>query len=119
MTIVRFEPVGDESEIVTHNGTVYLSGQTSCEPANDVAGQTAAILRKIDVLLERAGTSKERILSTVICLADPASLSEFRRAWDAWLPTEQMPARMIVEAKPIERVCLVQISIVAAKSYHG
>lgn len=119
MTVVRFEPLTDESEIVTHNGTVYLSGQSSRDPANDVAGQTAAVLRKIDLLLDHAGTSKERVLSTVICLASAATFEEFRRVWDAWVPMGQLPARMMVEAKPLDAACLVQISVIAAKSYHG
>ncbi len=119
MTVVRFEPLADESEIVTHNGTVYLSGQTSREPANDVAGQTAAILKKIDALLAHAGTGKERILSAMICLANGATHEEFRLAWDAWIPPAQFPARSLFEATPIEPGCLVQITVTAAKSYHG
>jgi len=119
MTVVRFEPIADESEIVTHNGTVYLSGQTSPEPTNDVAGQTAAVLKKIDALLMHAGTSKERVLSAMICLANGNMFGEFRQAWDAWISPGQLPARTLIEAKPIEPGCLVQISVTAAKSYHG
>ena len=119
MTVVRFEPLADESEIVTHDGTVYLSGQTSCEPANDVAGQTAAILKKIDALLVHAGTGRERILAATVCLASGAAFGEFRQAWDAWISPGQLPARTLMEAKPIEPGCLVQISVTAAKSYHG
>ena len=119
MNVVRFEPGADESEIVTHNGTVYLSGQTSSQPRDDVTGQTAAFLRKIDLLLDHAGTSKERILSAVICLADAKTFNEFRRSWDAWISMGQLPARMVFEGRPIEPGCLVQISVIAAKSYHG
>src|SRR5690606_41441090 len=58
------------SQAVTHNGIVYLAGQVG--EGDTVKAQTEATLKEIDRLLALANSSKSRILSAQIWLADIA-----------------------------------------------
>ena len=65
------------SKVVVHRGVVYLSGQTASDAGADVAAQTEGCLRKVDELLELAGTSKSRSLMATIWLrAAPGCLPD-------------------------------------------
>jgi enamine deaminase RidA (YjgF/YER057c/UK114 family) len=115
MTVVRFDTNARMSQAVVHGNTVYLAGQVSAEPAGDVTGQTAAVLKQIDSLLERCGTSKEKILSATIYLADIATFGAMNKAWEAWVPKGECPARTTLEAALAGPEFLVEITVVAAK----
>ena len=54
MEIKRFETNERMSKVVLHNNTLYLCGQTHDE--GDVIVQTAAILSKIENLLNQYGS---------------------------------------------------------------
>ena len=60
MEIKRFETNERMSKVVLHNNTLYLCGQTHDE--GDVKEQTAAILSKIENLLNQYGSDKKHIL---------------------------------------------------------
>ncbi len=68
MNIERIDPDQRWSEAVVHNETVYYTSV----PENlddDATAQTANALAAIDVLLERVGSDKSRILDATIFLA--------------------------------------------------
>ena len=86
------------SQIVVHNGTVYLAGQVGEDMSAGVEQQTRETLAAIERLLEEAGTDKTRILSVTIYLKDiDADFEGMNRVWDQWLP-RGAPARATVEA---------------------
>ena len=58
------------SQIVVHNNTVYLSGQVGNKNSKDVATQTSEVLEKIEKLLLKAGSNKNKLLSATIYLSD-------------------------------------------------
>ena len=76
------------SQIVTHNGTVYLAGQVG-DDMN--AGSVTIYLKDIDAHFEGMNS-----------------------VWDQWLPKGATPARATVEAKLCEPEILVELSVVAA-----
>ena len=115
MTIQRFDTGPRMSQAVVHGNTVYLAGQVADQPAGDVTGQTAAVLKQIDDLLHRCGSSKDRILSTTIYLADIRTFAAMNKAWDAWVAASHCPARATVEAKLAGPEYLVEIAVIAAK----
>lgn len=119
MTLIRHDTNARMSQAVVHNSTVYLAGQVSAQPAGDVGGQTAAVLKQIDSLLELCGTSKERILSATIYLADIKTFGEMNKAWEAWVPEGMAPARTTLQAPLAGPQWLVEITVVAAKIHHG
>lgn len=114
MTIERIEVGARMSQAVIHGNTIYLAGQVNKDVA-DVTGQTQAVLKQIDDLLAKAGSSKNRILSATIYLADMSTFGDMNKAWDAWVPALAGPARATVEAKLAGPEYLVEIAVVAAK----
>ena len=103
------------SQIVTRNGTVYLSGQVGDDMNAGIEQQTRETLANIEHLLDLAGTDKSRILSVTIYLKDiDADFAGMNGVWDQWLPKGVAPARATVEAKLCEPEILVELSVVAA-----
>ena len=113
MTIERMHTTGRMSQIVKHNGVVYLAGQVGTLD-DSVADQTQKCLDQVDTLLAEAGTSKENILQTTIWLADMADFAEMNAVWDAWVPAGHAPARACGEAKLARSGFTVEILVIAA-----
>ncbi len=112
-TIQRIESGARMSQAVVANGMVYLAGQVAPDPSTGVEDQTRQVLGEIDRLLAIAGSSKDRILSATIYLADVATFAEMNRAWEAWVPSDAKPARATVEAKMVAPEYRVEIQVVA------
>ncbi len=72
------------------------------------------MLRQIDALLDRAGTSKQHLLTVQIFLADMADVAAMNRAWDAWLDPNHKPARATVAARLVDPAWRVEITAIAA-----
>lgn len=100
------------SQIVKHNGLAYLCGQVG-EGAT-VGEQTRSCLARVEALLERAGSSPERMLQAVIWLADMSDFDEMNSVWDAWVPEGHAPARACGEAKLARPEIRVEIIVTAA-----
>lgn len=111
--IRRIESGPRMSQAVVANGMVYLAGQVATDPSADVEGQTRQVLGEIDRVLALAGSSKERILSATVYLADASTFAQMNRAWEAWVPADAKPARATVEAKLVAPEFLVEIQVVA------
>lgn len=111
------ERIAEEERLsgaVVHAGTVYLAGQVADNSSLDAEGQTRDILAQIDRLLDIAGTSKHRLLSAQIFLADMADFAAMNRAWDAWLDRLQKPARATIQARLADPRWRVEITGIAA-----
>ena len=102
------------SGAVVHGGLVWLAGQVADDASLDAEGQTADILRQVDALLQQAGTSKSRLLSVTVVLADIRDAPAMNRAWDRWLDPAAKPARMTVQAPLVDPSWRVEITGVAA-----
>jgi enamine deaminase RidA (YjgF/YER057c/UK114 family) len=115
MTIQRLHTGRRMSEVVIHNGTVYLAGQVAEDATQDVAGQTRQVLAAIDRLLAEAGSDKTRILQAKIFLSEIADFAAMNSVWDDWVPAGATPARATVEAKLATPDYRVEILVVAAQ----
>ena len=113
MNIQRIQPNARMSAAVVCNGFVFLSGQVADDTTADVAGQTRQILDKIDRILADAGSSKERVLSTNIWIAEASTFNEMNSVWDAWVPAGNTPARACVESKLAFPQYTVEIGVIA------
>lgn len=113
MQIKRIESSARMSQAVVANGFAYLAGQVATDPSADVEGQTRQVLGEIDRLLALAGTSKQRILSATIYLADVSTFGQMNEAWESWVPADAKPARATVEAKLVAPEYKVEIQVVA------
>ncbi len=114
MSVVRFQTGPRMSQASVHGDTVYLAGQVN-KDVGDVAGQTQAVLKQIDDLLKETGSSKEKILSATIYLADIKTFADMNKSWDAWVVAGQCPSRTTLEAKLAAPEYLVEIAVIAAK----
>lgn len=103
------------SKIVRHAGVVYLCGQTSNgTEIGDAAGQTQEILKRIDGLLQEAGSDKSRLLTAIIYLRHTSDFDAMNTQWEAWMPAGCAPARTTVQAPCAGPNLLVEITITAA-----
>ena len=114
MSITRHEVGPRMSQAVTHNGIVYLAGQVG--EGDTVKAQTEATLKEIDRLLALANSSKSRILSAQIWLADIADFDEMNAVWEAWVDPANTPARATGEVKLAASQYRVEIIVVAAQN---
>lgn len=111
--IARVEPSPRMSQAVIHDGTVYLAGQVGV-PGASVADQTGAVLAEVDRLLALAGTSKARLLTAQIWLADIGTFAEMNAVWDGWVDPTNPPARWTGEARLAMPDYKVEIIVTAA-----
>ncbi|WP_296763607.1 RidA family protein [Sediminimonas sp.] len=101
------------SQIVKHNGTVYLAGQVG--HGDSVAEQTRDCLAQVDKLLEEAGSDRAHILQAIIWLADlDRDFAAMNEVWDAWVPQGHTPARAAGEARLATPDYLVEVIVTAA-----
>ncbi len=103
------------TQMVVHGDTIYLCGQTAETESSTAAGQTKAILAKIDRLLAEAGSSKSKLLQVQIWLADIRYYDEMNAVWDAWVDPANTPGRATCEARMAYPSVLVEIIAIAAK----
>ena len=96
--IQRMESNARMSQIVVHNGVVYLAGQVDeTAQSGSIKQQTENVLKQVDDLLAKAGTDKTRLLTATIYLTDIKTFGEMNEAWQAWVSAEGLPTRATVE----------------------
>lgn len=110
--IERIETSARMSKIVKHNGVAYLCGQVG--DGATVAEQTRDCLSRVDALLEKAGSSREKMLQAIIWLADMEDFAEMNAVWDAWVSGGHAPARACGEAKLARPELKVEIIVTSA-----
>jgi enamine deaminase RidA (YjgF/YER057c/UK114 family) len=113
MQIQRLHSNARMSQMVIHNGFVFLSGQVADDTTLSPAGQTTQILAKIDALLDEAGCDKSAILTATIWLADHKDFAAMNEIWDAWVPEGHAPARACVESALAFPQYTVEIGVIA------
>ena len=114
MDIRRIEPGPYLSRAVVCGGFVFVAGLTADDRKQDVSGQTAQILAKIDRTLAEAGTDKTRLLSTNIWLKDIKDWASMNKVWTPWIDKANPPARATVQAEMAGPGILVEIMVTAA-----
>jgi enamine deaminase RidA (YjgF/YER057c/UK114 family) len=113
--IERINPGKRFCAAVVHGSTVYLAGQVASDPAADLKAQARDVLAQIDRLLGELGSSKSRLLSATIYLADMADFGAMNEVWDAWVPQGAMPARATVQATLARPEYKIEIQAIAAR----
>lgn len=110
--IERMETGTRMSKIVKHNGVAYLCGQVG--DGEGITEQTLDCLSRIDALLSKAGSAKDKILQATVWLADIADFDAMNAVWDAWIPEGEAPARACGESKLARPGLKVEIIVTAA-----
>ncbi|MCW2305870.1 RidA family protein [Rhodobium gokarnense] len=112
--ITHYTPAGHKSDMVAYNGMLFVSGIVASDLSLPVEGQAAEILAKFDTMLAEAGTSKERLLSATIWLADIDDRAKISDAWNAWVVPGKQPARVCIGAALAAPDIRIEIALVAA-----
>jgi enamine deaminase RidA (YjgF/YER057c/UK114 family) len=113
--IRRIQNNGRLSKVTVHNGVLYMTGQIAEDDAGkDITRQTQEVLRRIDALLEEAGTDKSRILKAYLYVADMATFGEINAVWDRWVAVGHEPARTTIEAQLTAPHYGIEIGVIAA-----
>ncbi len=107
--IERIETGARSSKIVKHNGVAYITGQVG-EGAT-IQEQTEECLRRLEVLLIQAGSSREKMLRATIWLSDMSYFAGLNEVWNAWVPEGYAPARACGEAKLARPELMVEIIV--------
>ena len=112
MSIKRIDVGPRMSGAVIHGNTVYLAGQVG--EGESVTDQCKSALAEVDRLLAAAGSSKSKILQTLIYLSDISYFAEMNAAWEAWVDPANTPARATSEAKLAAPKYKVEFIVTAA-----
>ena len=114
MKIARIEPGKRFAAAVRHNDTLYIAGQTADTMDGSIEVQTREVLAKIDDLLAKGGTSRDKLLSVNVYLAHVTDFGAMNRIYDEWLDAANMPVRATVEARLAIPDLRVEMTAIAA-----
>lgn len=109
---------GHYSQCIEHNGVLYISGQLPGNPKmkpipEDIEGQSRIVLEKIKLILEQAGSSKEKVIQMRIYISDIGLWEEVNRVYADFFG-EHKPVRCVVPTGRLHYGCLIEVEAVAA-----
>ena len=114
MTITRIDPGPRMSDAVVHGDTIYLAGQVGT-PGTSITEQTTEVLAAIDAVLAKCGSSKSKLLSCTIWLADMADFPAMNAVWDGWVDKANPPGRATGEVKLANPGWKIEVIAIAAR----
>ena len=100
------EPIGTDrapnnphyAQAIRSGGLIFVSGQGPFDPATGavlgatIQKQVRQCLTNIQAILEAAGSSIDKIVSSTFILGDPADFAGLNEEWDRWFVSSP-PAR--------------------------
>lgn len=115
MEIKRIATDNRRSRAVVYNNMVFVGGQTADDRSQDIRGQTAQTLAKIEKFLAEAGTDKSRLLTAQIWIKDlERDFAGMNEVWDAWTAPNAAPTRATAQCEMGAQDILVEIIVTAA-----
>ena len=115
MEIKRIATDTRRSRAVVYNHMVFVGGQTADDRSQDIRGQTAQTLAKIEKFLAEAGTDKSRLLTAQIWIKDlERDFAGMNEVWDSWVDSANSPPRATVQAHLADPTWRIEIVVTAA-----
>jgi 2-iminobutanoate/2-iminopropanoate deaminase len=113
-------PVRPFSPAVRANGFIFLAGQLGTDSTGQlVAGgiqpQTRQALENVRGVLQRAGSSIERVVKCTVFLADMAEWSAMNEVYTTYFTAGRFPARTAAGASGLALNARVEIECLAAE----
>lgn len=111
-------PAGHYTPGIISNGTLYVSGQTSVDPATGkpaaggLKAETIMALKKIEAVLKAAGVTKEAVVMCRVYITSANLWGEVNDAYKEFFG-DHKPARVTVPIKELNHGCLVEIEAIA------
>lgn len=119
MEITRIESTSQPgplmSRVVIAGGMVYVAGLTAADTTADVTGQMEQVLARIDGYLERAASSRSKLVQAQIWLKDMVLFTQMNAVWNAWVDHDNLPVRACVRADMANPAVLVEVMVVATQ----
>jgi 2-iminobutanoate/2-iminopropanoate deaminase len=106
------------SQAVKAGGLVFVAGQGPFDPVtNEVVGttiqeQTAQCLRNVEAILEAAGSSLAKAVSTTFILGNPDDYAGMNEEWARWFPKDP-PARQGAKLPIQSKGMKISIAVIA------
>jgi 2-iminobutanoate/2-iminopropanoate deaminase len=114
--------LGPYSVAVQAGGFVFVSGQVGIDPAtgdrapDDVAVQARQIMENVKAILGDSGLTLHDVAKTTIFLTDMKDFPTVNDVYGGYFEDEP-PARSTVEVAALPGGFLVEIEVIAARSY--
>jgi len=113
------KPAGHYAQATVHDGSVYIAGQLSIDPATgqavlgSIEEQTERALRNVEAILHAAGSDFAHLLKVNIYVTDIAMWPAVNAVY-ARVVGSEMPARAVVPVPALNHGLLIEIDAVAA-----
>lgn len=111
--------IGPYSQAIVTGNLIYTSGQIPINPASgnieasDIASQTEQAIKNLKAVLEKAGSSLEKVVKTTCFLLNIQDFSTFNSVYEKYFTLK--PARSCVEVAALPKGALVEIEVIAEK----
>ena len=111
------EPIGPYSQAIVSNGFIFVSGQIPIDTTgevidSDISAQTKQVMRNISEILDKAGSSFEKVVKTTIYLKSIKDFSFVNDIYGTYFQ-ELPPARTTIEVNRLPKDVLVEIDCIA------
>ncbi|MBN2237921.1 MAG: RidA family protein [Bacteroidales bacterium] len=108
---------GHYSTAIEHNGILYISGQLPLDPVtrqkpNTFKEEVLLVFKKLELILNEAGSSKNKVLQMRIFLADIELWPEMNDLYADFFQ-DHKPARIVVPSPPLHYACSLEIEATA------
>ena len=110
------------SPAVTACDLVFCAGQVGFRPGTTelvdggIEEQTRQTLENLSSVLEAAGSSLNRVVKTLVFLADPSDFAAFNGVYRTFFAENRFPARSTLQAGFVAPGVLVEIECVALRA---
>jgi 2-iminobutanoate/2-iminopropanoate deaminase len=111
-------PMGPYSQGIKANGFVFVAGEKGVDPKTDklvpggVAAETRQALENIKAILEAAGSSLDKAVSSFVCMTDLGEFQTMNKAYGEYFG-EKAPGRTTIEVKALPAGAHIEITITA------
>jgi 2-iminobutanoate/2-iminopropanoate deaminase len=108
---------GHYSQCIEHNGLLYISGQLPGNPQKmslpeDIESQAEIVFEKIDVILNQAGSTRDKVIQMRIYIPDIELWDRVNKVYMRFFG-EHKPVRCIVPSGRLHFGCLIEAEAVA------
>lgn len=109
--------IGPYSQAVKANGLLFTSGQIAINPetntveAKTIEEQTHQVCKNLTAVVEAAGTTMDKVVTTVCFLADINDFAKFNEIYGTYFTSK--PARSCVAVKDLPKGVLCEVEVIA------
>lgn len=113
--LTRHYPMKYFHRAVEAGGLLFLSGLTADDRSQDLKGQTAQVLEKLERLLRELDSEKSKIVSATAYITQMETKDLMNEAWLEFFATDELPARATLGVASLGEGILVEVVCVAVR----